>query len=270
MRETLLGRMLALPLLAAVAAAACQRAPETAQEVIARAVAAHGGERAAAWETMAVRGRVEMQDGITYNAAFLLQAKGAGKVRVEQDMTADRGRIFNDLFLDEGTAWSRRNLVVGRGNPQQMRRWLRHARGISYYAAHATALALSPEATVEWKARSGESREYQVVETRPAYVVDATVDGETVQLSIDKERFHLLQEAWPEGRRVYHDFKSFGPLVFPTRVLEISRARQGETVLPYVYDSVTLDQPIEDWVFTEDKPAVAAGTAPTAPGTARR
>ncbi|RPJ75146.1 MAG: hypothetical protein EHM24_04820, partial [Acidobacteria bacterium] len=96
----------------AVGATGCNRAPKTAEDVLARSLKAHGGESLTAWTTLTVRGRVEMQDGITYNAAFLLQAKAPGRVRVEQDMTADRGRVFNDLFLNDGQAWSRRNLVV--------------------------------------------------------------------------------------------------------------------------------------------------------------
>lgn len=248
-----------LVLSAAIAAVCgCQRAPRSAQDVLARSLRAHGGDRAGAWKTLTVRGHVEMQDGITYNAAFLLQAKAPGKLRVEQDMTADRGRIFHDLFLDEGVAWSRRNLVVGRGNTRQMHRWLRHARGVSYYASKSTSLELKPEGSVEWKARAEGSRDYSVVEERPAYVVAARIDDEEVVLSFDKETFHLLQEAWPEGRRVYHDFKTFDGMVFPTRVLEITRSRQRETILPYVYESVTLDDPIEDWVFTEDKPVARA------------
>jgi len=54
---------------------------------------------------------------------------------------------------------------------------------------------------------------------------------------------------------VARDFKNFGAVVYPTRVLDITVGREGrETVLPYTYESVTFDTPIEDWVFAEDRP----------------
>ena len=254
---------LAVVMVATVVAAAgtgCNRAPKTAEDVLARSLKAHGGETLGGWKTLTVRGRVEMQDGITYNAAFLLQAKAPGRVRVEQDMTADRGRIFHDLFLNEGQAWSRRNLVVNpRGNVKQMQRWLRHAYGIAYYARHGTGATLGPDETVEWKSQPDAAGKVETV-ARPAFVVTTKVDGETVKLFVDKETFYLIQESWPDGRRVHRDFKHFGTVVFPTRVLDIAVGREGrETLLPYTYESVTFDTPIEDWVFAEDRPWDRAG-----------
>ena len=239
----------------AAGVAGCNRAPKTAEDVLARSLRAHGGESLGAWKTLTVRGRVEMQDGIKYNAAFLLQAKAPGRVRVEQDMTADRGRIFNDLFLNDGQAWSRRNLVVNpRGNLKQMQRWLRHSYGIAYYAKHGTGATLGPDETVEWN-QPGAAGKVETV-TRPAFAVTTKVDGEMVKLFVDKETFYLIQESWPDGRRVHRDFKTFGAVVFPTRVLDITVGREGrETVLPYTYESVTFDTPIEDWVFAEDRPS---------------
>jgi len=258
--------------LAVAAVAACvtvvgagsRQAPATAGDVLARAVKAHGGETAGAWKTLTVRGRVEMQDGITYNAAFLLQAKAPGRVRIEQDMTADRGRITNELFLNGGQAWSRRNLVVNpRGNARQMTRWLAHCYGVGYYVQRGTGTELGPDETVEWKPKPDPAGKVETL-SRPAYVVTVKVDGEPVKLHIDKETFHLLQETWfvadgdqlrIEARRLARDFKAFGTVVFPARVLDITVGRDGrETVLPYSYDSVAFDTPIPDWVFEEDRP----------------
>ena len=247
-----------------VAGAAPARPQATAEEVLARALKAHGGERAGAWKTATIKGRVEMQDGITYNAAFLLQAKAPGRVRIEQDMTADRGRITNELFLSDGQAWSRRNLVVNpRGNVKQMTRWLAHCLGVAYYVQRGTAPALGADETVEWKSKPDAAGKVATL-ARPAYVITTEVDGDTIKLYIDKETSHLIQESWlvadgdqlrVEARRLSRDFKAFGPMVFPTRVLDVTVARDGrETILPYTYESVTFDTPIEDWVFEEDRP----------------
>ena len=258
------------------AGAVSNGAQATAEDVLSRSVKVHGGEAAGTWKTLTLRGRVEMQDGIKYNAAFLLQAKAPGRVRVEQDMTADRGRITNDLFLHDGQAWSRRNLVVNpRGNVKQMMRFLRHCYGIAYYAKHGTEASLGPDETVEWTPDGAASGNAAPL-VRPAYVVTTKVDGETVKLYIDKGTYHLIQETYltkdgeqlrVEGRRLARNFKAFGAVVFPTQVLDITVNREGrETVLPYSYDSVTFDLPIEDWVFEEDRPGRESGHLRTAPG----
>jgi hypothetical protein len=59
--------------------------------VLARSVAAHGGDRLSSWRTLAITGTMEMEDGITYKAAYHVLAKAPDKLRVEQDMTVDLG-----------------------------------------------------------------------------------------------------------------------------------------------------------------------------------
>ncbi|RPJ83004.1 MAG: hypothetical protein EHM13_08210, partial [Acidobacteria bacterium] len=81
---------------AGAGAVACSRTPKTAEDVIERSVRAHGGDRLSNWKTITIDGTVEMQDGITYHAAYKVQAKSPGKLRVEHDLTADRGRRFDE------------------------------------------------------------------------------------------------------------------------------------------------------------------------------
>jgi hypothetical protein len=231
--------------------------PQTAEEIVARSVKAHGGDKLAKWETLTLTGTVEMQDGIAYNAAYLVQARPPGRLHVEQDLTADRGRAFFEYYLNDGVAWSRRNLVPGRADVTRLQRWMNQCYGIAYYASHAKSMALKPDGTVEWRTRVGsEGASWKVVDTTPAYVVAVTTDdGSTTDLFIDKKRFYLLQEATPEGRRVFRDFTTFEDVVWPTRVLEITTSRKTEVYTPYVYKDVKYNRPIEDWVFTEDMPA---------------
>jgi hypothetical protein len=251
--------MLATLIVAAgpVAPSAMRQGPLTPQQIVARSVTAHGGDRLTNWSTLTVTGTVDMDDGITYRAAYRLLAKLPGRLRVDQDLTAGGGRLFFEYFLNDGVAWSRRNLIPGRSDVKRLERWLNQCFGVAHYARHATALALQPDGVVEWKEPVAPgSATLRTTATTPAFVVRASIDGANTDLYFDKTRFYLLQEVAPAGRRVFSDFKDFGGVVWPTRVNEFTASRQGELLTPYVYRSVKFNQPIEDWLFTEDKPAV--------------
>ena len=213
---------------------ACHRAPKTAEEVLDRSIAAHGGAALTGWKTMTVRGRIQMQDGITYNAAYLLFAEAPDKLRVEHDMTRDRGRLFYEYFMNGSATWSRSNLVVGTGNAKQLRRWFFQLMGAAQArSGGASGLALEPNAVVAWPdaSRGGGARE--PTGAHSAYVVSYRRDGELFQLYIDTDSYLLVQETWPGGRRLYADFKRFGGVTFPTRVLEITKGRQGDARDPH-------------------------------------
>ena len=107
----------------------------TPKDIIDRSVRAHGGDRLTNWDTMTIKGTVDMLDGITFRAAYRLFAKAPGKLRVEKDMTVVQGgRIFYDYFLNSGMVWNRRNLVPSSGNLDEMNRWMNQCYGIAYYA----------------------------------------------------------------------------------------------------------------------------------------
>ena len=238
------------------AAAGCSLLPpRTGDAVVARSVKAHGGDRLTSWKTFTLRGHLDMQDGITYSAAYVVQAKAPGKLRVEQDMTADRGRRFTEYFLSDGVAWSRNNLVPGRATVEQLQTWLHQLSGIGYYASSGATFELKGDTEVEWRWQEApKSPKYVAVEKRRAYLVVATIGKEQTELAIDKESYYLLQESRPKLRRLFHGFKDMGGIVVPTQVLEIAAGRQGEVRTPFTYDSVSLDAPIEDWLFEEDRP----------------
>src|SRR5512142_1743479 len=98
-------RTIAALLLAAAALAAGVAASgpaDTAQAILARSIQAHGGDKLTAWKTMVVEGTIDQVDGVTYRAAYRLWAKKPGRLRVEHDLTADRGRRFDQYFLNGG------------------------------------------------------------------------------------------------------------------------------------------------------------------------
>ena len=235
------------------AAAVAGQAPPSAADILTRSVAAHGGDRLTAWQTLTITGTVPMRDGITYNAAFTLRAKPPGAVRVDQDMTADHGRLFYEYFLHGGVGWNRRNLVVGPYDAARMQRWLEHAYGIAFYARQPAPPVLKGEADVAWPLPSTAGGA-PAPATRRAWVLAVTVGTEAREIYIDTENFHFLKEVSPAGTRTFGDFKTFGGVLWPTRMVETARGRQGESHTPFSYANILYNAPIEDWVFTEDKP----------------
>ncbi len=242
--------------LAAAAALATACGPRTARDIVNRSLAAHGGARLSQWKTMTITGTVDLWDGNMYTGEYLVLADASGKLRVEQNMTGDLGgRYFYEYFLNDGVAWSRRNLIVGQGNLDQMQRWLRQCRFIAQYAERAESLTRLEDAVYEWKERPAkQSQEYKVVETRPVFVVRALVGTQVTDLFIDKENFHLLQESTEAWKRAYWDFKDFGGVVLPAKVNDVAITKRGESITPYVYQRVEYDTPIESWLFSEEMP----------------
>ena len=231
-------------------------AAQTAQDILAKSIQAHGGSKLTAWKTMVVEGTIDVQDGVLYHAAYRLWAKPPGALRVEHDLTADRGRRFDQYFLNGGVSWLRRNLVVTSVPAARMQRWLDQCSGVALYAKHSAAFSLQPDAVVQWQvAAEPGSTTLKVTESRPAWVLRATIDGAVVDLYIDKERYVLLQEVTPDARRVFSGFTDFAGRVLPTKINEFTKTRQGESMTPITWKTVKYDVPIEDWLFEEDKPA---------------
>lgn len=225
------------------------------KDIVSRSVAAHGGDKLTGWKSMTIRGTIDMSDGIMFRSAYLIFAE-PGKLRIERDMTVTRGgRYFYEDFLNNEVAWSRRNLVVDRGNLEEMKKKMNQLSGIAYYANKAESLARKDDAVVEWREKADlQSNEYKVVATKPAYVIAATIGKETTDLYIDKESFVFLQEVAGRSKRVFWDFKKFGDVTMPTKILEITAGSRGEQIIPITYETVKFNVPIEEWLFTEDMP----------------
>ena len=228
-------------------------AQPTAAEIVAQSVKAHGGDALTSWQTLKITGTVVMQDGIAYTGAYTLLAKAPDRLRVEHDATADRGRAFYDYVLNGGVAWSRRNLIPGALEVDRIQRWMDQCYGIAFYARPGVALERLPDAGLVWPPQVGAGAAAPA-ETRKVWVVAATVGPERRELSIDQETARLLQEVTPQSTRVYWDFKTFDGMVMPTRILEITKTRQGESRTPFTWIDVKRNLPIEDWRFTEDMP----------------
>jgi hypothetical protein len=248
------GRLLAAAV-ALVVAAGCSGRPRTAQQVLARAVEAHGGERLSKWDTLTIKGTVKVDDGIMHTAAYLVYARQPDKLRVERDLTADRGRLFFEYFLNGRAAWGRRNLLPLTVERRQMQRWLNQCYGVAYYAKHGVSFSLKPDSEIRWEGASGagDSKDNSAV-TRPVYVVMVEAGNEIFDLFIDKETSYLLQESTEGVRRTFWDFKTFDGVVWPTTIREVTKDASGEVVTPFTFDTIQYNAPIEDWLFTEDMP----------------
>ena len=238
----------------AVSQAAAQ---PTAAEIVGRSVQAHGGDALTSWQTLKITGTVVMQDGIAYTGAYTLLARAPDRLRVEHDATVDRGRAFYEYFLNGGVAWSRRNLVPGTLEVDRIQRWMDQCFGIAFYARPGVTLERLPDAGLAWPPQMGPGAAPAAAapgETRRVWVVAAIVGTERRELHIDQETGRLLQEVTPQATRVYWDFNVFDGMLMPTRILEITKTRQGQTQTPYTWTGVKRNVPVEDWRFTEDMP----------------
>jgi hypothetical protein len=126
-----------------------------------------------------------------------------------------------------------------------------HCYGIAFYARPGVTLELMPEGTIDWPPPATPAGPGS---PRKVWVIAATVGTERRDLSIDQESARLLLEATPQGSRYYWDFKAFDGMLMPTRILEITKTRQGEARTPFTWTDVKRNVPVEDWRFTEDMP----------------
>jgi len=247
----------AVPLSIAGRAQAPASDQASGRAVIEQSIAAHGGARLTAWRTLTVKGTVRMRDGISYNAAFTLRAARPGRVRVDQDQTADQGRLFFEYFLHDGVAWMRRNLVVSTYDAKRMQRWLDHADGVAAYAGQAARAEVKGDTSVVWPPDPEQPAAAVPAARRAFRVALPSEGGAPIEVMIDAQSHYLIGEVAGTTTRLFADFKPFGGVVWPTRIVDITKGRQGDNLTPYAYTSVVYDSPIEAWVFTEDKPAIA-------------
>jgi len=229
-------------------------AQPTAAEIVARSAAAHGGDALTSWQTLKITGTVVMQDGIAYTGAYTLLARAPDRLRVEHDATADRGRAFYDYVLNGGVAWSRRNLIPGALEVDRIQRWMDQCHAIAFYAKPGLALERLADADLAWPPAAPGAGQPSTQAALRVWVVAATVGAERRELHIDQETGRFVQEVTPQATRVYWDFRAFDGMLLPTRILEVTKTRQGQTATPYTWTDVKRNVPIEDWRFTEDMP----------------
>ncbi len=237
-------------------ACGCSEAPpETAEELVARSVKVHGGDKLTSWNTMTIVGTVPVQDLNVHNARYSLMADRSGKLRAEIDHTVDKGRVFTDYFLNDGIAWQRRNLIPWQSNAAGLQIWLNQLDGIKYYADNADELFMKDDDAVIWKESPNVySFEFSQVDETEAYVVAAVIAGDTTNLYFDKSNLRFIQEGFGNRKRVFRDFQNFGGVLHPTRINEVTSGRRGEYITAYRYSEIKYNVEIEPYMFTEDMP----------------
>jgi len=222
----------------------CSSPPQSLDEIVARSVAAHGGDALTNWQTMSVAGIVHMSDaGVWFDAAYSLLADKSGKLRVEHDMTADRGRIFNVYYFNNGVGWMQRNLIPS-ARPQynrQFKRWLDQCDGIAWFVGNAS-LTQKDDGEIDGK---------------DAYVLEAVADSDTTMLYIDKKNFYLVQEKYGNITRTHTDFRKFAGSTRASKVHQVTKTARGSSEMTFTIESIEFNVPIEPEVFTEDMPKTA-------------
>jgi hypothetical protein len=217
--------------------------PQSAEEIVARALEAHGGAALSSWKTMVIKGEVKQKDlRLWFRGEYILYAQKPDKLRVEKDLTKfERGRFFFSEIYNSGKGWMVRNLVpVYRDElASQYKARLDRCDGMAFYTDHAESFLLKGE---------------EEIQGRPTYVIEAALGEETATLHIDKESFYLVQEAYQDLTLIYSEFKTFGDTVRASRIREIKS--NGEKVeIEITYHSIDFDVPIDPALFEEDMPS---------------
>lgn len=222
----------------------CGKTPQNAAELVSFSLEAHGGEALKSWKTMKADGIVKTMDtNIWFDAAYSLLAEKPGKLRVEEDLTADNGRLFSTYFLNNGTGWMQRNLIP-RSNPNYTKSHTRiynQLSGIAYYADHAFFT----------------TKEDGDVDGKSAFVLEAVVDADTTMLFFDKKNFRLVQEKFGNKTRTHKEFKNFGGVVLPVVTHELTVRGERKSEKTFTISSVEFDVGIDPELFTEDMPKLA-------------
>lgn len=221
----------------------CSEKPLGVEQILARSVEAHGGDALTKWNTVVIKGEVNQKDGrLWYRGEYILYAQKPDKLRVERDLTKfERGRFFFSDILNGEKGWMLRNLIpVYRDEfAQQYQARLDRCDGIGFHANQADSFSLAGE---------------EPVQGRPAYVVAAVFGNDSAKLHIDKETFHLVQEAYGNVTVIYSEFKEFGATVRASQIREITSGERTVEI-EYTYHTIDFDVPIDPMLFEEEMPS---------------
>lgn len=223
----------------------CSKTPETAEEIVARSLKAHGGGALSDWKSIIITGEAEIEDVVLkLRSEYKILAEKPDKVRMEIDQTKfERGRQLFAYIYNNGKGWMHRNLIPFYSPAYEKihKRYYTHCFGIAYYSENAS-LFLKPE---------------EKIEDKDVYVLGAVTDSDTSIISIDKNKFHFVREQYKDARgtvtRTYSEFKKIGKAVYPTKVLESIKGRT-EREVEIKYNDIKFNLPIEAWMFEEDMP----------------
>ncbi len=222
---------------------ACAETPQTADEIVARSVDAHGGEALTHWSSMVAKGEVHEKDGrLWFNGELIVYVQKPDKIRIERDLTKfERGRFFTSEIYNGGKGWILRNLIPYYRDElaSEYKAKLDRCEGVAFHANHADSLTLAGEEEVEGK---------------PAYVIEALSGEIKSTLYIDKESFYLVKEAYNNVTLHYSDFKELGNAIRAGKVVEITEGQRTVEVT-YTYNTIELDTDIDPTLFEEDMPS---------------
>jgi outer membrane lipoprotein-sorting protein len=218
-------------------------APQTAEEIVARSVEAHGGDALTQWSSMVAKGKVHQKDGrLWFNGELIVYAQKPDKIRIERDLTKfERGRFFTSEIYNGGKGWILRNLIPYYRDElaTQYKAKLDRCEGIAFHANHSDSMTLIGE---------------EEVEGQPAYVIEAVAGDAKATLYIDTESYYLVKEAYDNVTLHYSEFKELGGAIRAGKVLEVTEGRRTVEVT-YTYDTIETDVEIDPMLFEEDIPS---------------
>lgn len=229
-------------------AAATAAAAENARVLVDRSVEASGGmEALGGWTTMIRTGELTVNwPGWGHPLAdCTLRVKRPGKLMLDQDFSAHDHPFFFTYYYNDGDVWAVVNLGV-RESPrytEAMSRAMKNVAGMYYYAAECDTFFLA-----------GPVPDDSLVAGSSVERVGILDHGDTVMIDLDRDTrlpVRLLRDHGSE-QTLFSDYREVGGIRMPFRMTVY---RDGAVSAEYVWKTTVLDEPIDDAVFEEYRPA---------------
>jgi hypothetical protein len=216
--------------------------------LIEQAVKAVGGEKnAAAWKTLVETGEltVHWPGWGTPRAKCTLKVKRPDKLILDQDFSAYDHPFFFTYYYNAGDVWAIVNLGV-RQSPrytQAITRALNNAGGMYYYLSECDTFFVIPDVPDDSLVTSAEIDRVGIVD-----------NGDTVMVDLDKKTHlpvRLLRDGGAE-QALFADYKKTGSIKMP---FKMTVYQGGAVSAEYVWEEIKFDEPIDDKLFEEHRPA---------------
>jgi hypothetical protein len=234
--------------LAAVPARSGER---SARDLIDQSVEASGGmEAMGAWKTMTRTGDlvVHWEGWGTPRAKCSLKVKRPDKLVLDQDFSAYDHPFFFTYWYNGGEVWAMVNLGV-RQHPrytEAMTRAMKNASGMYYYAAECDTFF-----------SGGDVPDDSLLAGRVVERVGVVDDGDTVMVDLDPATHLPVRLVRDNGaeQTFFTDYRDVDGMMVP---FAMTVYQGGAVSAEYTWETIVFDQPIDDAVFEENRPAEQA------------
>lgn len=220
---------------------------DAAKQLIAKSVDAMGGlEKATAWKTRVDKGDlISIRPGWGRLHANCTQyIKKPDKMKIDQDFSAYDHPFFLIYYYNEGDVWVNVNLGI-RQHPrytEQLTKTMRRVDGLAYFLAKCDTFFLVNDIPDDSLFTGSSLSRVGVVDL-----------GDTLLFDIDKDSMLPVRRIEEGGNThvIMDDYREVAGLKVP---FHITGYHGGVKAVEYTWKDISLDVPIDDAIFEEDRP----------------